>query len=70
MNCELTIALSCDPSPSLRLPDLGWPRSCPCASLVEQVILTDVLLDLISDEEGLLLLADVLCVLDDRGETG
>lgn len=39
--------------------------SCPCRSLIGQAVLTDVLLDLIADEEGLVLLADVLRVLDE-----
>ena len=39
--------------------------SCPCESLIGQVVLTDVLLDLIADEEGLVLLTDVLRVLDE-----
>ena len=70
MNCELTIVLSCDPSLEPRPPVRGWQGACPCEDLIDQAILADVLLDLVSDEEGLLLLADVLRVLDEAGEAG
>lgn len=49
----------------------GWPAAaCPCQDLVDQAILVNVLVDLMADEEGLLMLADVLRVMDEAGETG
>lgn len=67
MNCDYIPVF--DPEPPVG--EWGWPAAaCPCQNLIDQVVLTEVLLDLVADDEGLILLADVLRVLDEAGETG
>ena len=67
MNCDYIPVFDFEPPVGER----GWPAAaCPCQDLIDQVVLTEVLLDLVADDEGLILLADVLRVLDEAGETG
>ncbi|MCI8468195.1 MAG: hypothetical protein HFJ75_01615 [Eggerthellaceae bacterium] len=59
----------CQPCPCC--PDLPWPGAfCPCDDLIDQAILIDVLRDLMDSPEDLAMVAAVLDLIDDLGETG